>query len=151
MDLSETPRRLRELPSFVLTAVAASAGQLASITASELGASKAAFALLAVLDEFGPCSQAELGRRLRMDRRSVSEETLALQRAGLVTREPDPADPRRNRLELTPAGRKLLGQLQRAFSKMQERLLAPLLPAERRELERLLALLADTSTATSLG
>jgi hypothetical protein len=36
--------------------------------------------LRAVMEEFGPSSQADPGRRLRMDRRSVSEEAAELQR-----------------------------------------------------------------------
>jgi DNA-binding MarR family transcriptional regulator len=59
---------------------------------AEIGASKAAYGVLAVIEEFGPSSQSDLGRRLGMDRRSVSEEVVSLEQRGFVSRGPDPAD-----------------------------------------------------------
>jgi hypothetical protein len=41
--------------------------------------SQAAYGMLAAIEEFGPASQADLGRRLGMDRRSVSEEAAGLE------------------------------------------------------------------------
>ncbi len=142
MDFSEAPARLRALPSYAITQAAARAGQLAADRAAKLGTSKAAYGMLAVVEEFGPSSQADLGRRLAMDRRSVSEAAAGLERAGLVSRGPDPADPRRNRLEITAAGRALLAQLDAAFQAMQDELLASLSPGDRAQLGRLLALIA---------
>jgi MarR family transcriptional regulator, lower aerobic nicotinate degradation pathway regulator len=141
MDFSAAPARLRALPSYALTQAAACAGQLAADRVAELGVSKAAYGMLAVVEEFGPSSQADLGRRLGMDRRSVSEAAAGLEHAGLVSRGPDPADPRRNRLEITAAGRTLLTRLDRSFQAMQEELLGSLTPADRAELGRLLALI----------
>jgi DNA-binding MarR family transcriptional regulator len=140
MDLSAAPARLRALPSYALTQAAARAGQLAADRVARLGASKAAYGMLAVIEEFGPSSQAELGRRLAMDRRSVSEAAVELERGGFVSRGPDPADSRRNRLEITAAGRTLLAQLESSFRAMQEELLASLSPGDRAELQRILAL-----------
>jgi DNA-binding MarR family transcriptional regulator len=140
MDFSEAPARLRALPSYAITSAAARAGRLAADRVAELGASKAAYGMLAVVEEFGPSSQADLGRRLGMDRRSISEEAVGLERDGLVSRGPDPADSRRNRLEITAAGRKLLARLEKSFRAMQDDLLASLSPEDRAELVRLLAL-----------
>jgi DNA-binding MarR family transcriptional regulator len=77
-----------------------------------------------------------------MDRRTVSEEAAGLERGGLVSRGPDPADSRRNRLEITAAGRTLLAQLESSFRAMQDELLASLSPEDRAELGRLLTLIA---------
>ena len=142
MDFNEAPARLRALPSYAITSAAARAGQLAVRRVSKLGVSKAAYGMLAVIEEFGPSSQADLGRRLGMDRRSVSEEAAGLEHGGLVSRGPDPADSRRNRLEMTAAGRALLAQLESSFQAMQDELLVTLSPADRAELIRLLALIA---------
>ncbi|WNV87088.1 MarR family transcriptional regulator [Umezawaea sp. Da 62-37] len=142
MDFSEAPARLRALTSYAITLAASRAGQLAVERVSELGASKAAYGMLAVIDEFGPSSQADLGRRLGMDRRSVSEEAVALEHGGFVSRGPDPADSRRNRLEMTAAGRELLARLEGSFRTMQDELLMALSPEDRVELDRLLALVA---------
>jgi len=131
---------LRALTSYAVTLAAAQAGELAGRRVTRHGATKAAFGVLAVLDEFGPSSQADLGRRLGMDRRSVSEEAARLEREGFILRKPDPADSRRNRLEITSPGRELLSQLDESLSAMQDELLAPLSAHERGELVRLLAL-----------
>jgi DNA-binding MarR family transcriptional regulator len=57
-----------------------------------------------VLEEFGPASQASLGRRTSMDRSDVVAALNDLARDGLVRRSPDPADHRRNVITITPAG-----------------------------------------------
>jgi len=140
MDLRDSPRRLRALTSYAVTLAAARAGELAGRRVARHGATKAAFGILAVIDEFGPSSQADLGRRLGMDRRSVSEEAARLERDGFILRAPDPADARRNRLETTAAGRELLSHLDASLTAVQDELLAPLSAPERGELARLLAL-----------
>lgn len=147
MDFSTAPARLRALPSYAITLAASRAGQLAAGRVSELGASKAAYGMLAVIEEFGPSSQADLGRRLGMDRRSVSEEAAGLEHGGFVSRGPDPADSRRNKLEITGAGQALLAQLESSFRAMQDELLVSLSPEDRVELNRLLALIAGPAPA----
>jgi DNA-binding MarR family transcriptional regulator len=145
MDFTEAPARLRALPSYAITLAASRAGQLAAGRVSRLGVSKAAYGMLAVIEEFGPSSQADLGRRLGMDRRSVSDEAAGLERDGFVSRGPDPADPRRNKLEITQAGRALLAQLESSFRAMQDELFASLSPEDRTELSRLLALIVAST------
>jgi DNA-binding MarR family transcriptional regulator len=149
MDFSEAPARLRALPSYAITSAAARAGRLAADRVSKLGVSKAAYGMLAVIEEFGPSSQADLGRRLGMDRRSISEEAIALEHGGFVSRGPDPADSRRNKLEMTEAGRTLLAQLEISFRALQDELLAALSPGDRGELGRLLALVAGPPPAST--
>lgn len=152
MDFNEAPARLRALPSYAITLAASRAGQLAADRVSKLGVSKAAYGMLAVIEEFGPSSQADLGRRLGMDRRSVSEEAVGLEHGGFVSRGPDPADSRRNKLEITAAGRTLLARLESSFRAMQDELLVSLSPEDRAELDRLLALIAVPAPAsTRLG
>ena len=148
MDFHAAPARLRALSSYGITLAAARAAQLAADRVAKLGVSKAAYGMLAVIAEFGPSSQADLGRRLGMDRRSVSAETVGLERGGFVSRGPDPADPRRNRLEITATGRTLLTQLDRSFKAMQDELFSALSPADRAELDRLLALITGPARTT---
>jgi DNA-binding MarR family transcriptional regulator len=82
-----------------------------------------------------------------MDRRSVSEEAVGLERGGFVSRGPDPADSRRNRLEITAAGRTLLAQLDSSFQAMQDELFVSLPSQDRVELGRLLALITGPAPA----
>jgi MarR family transcriptional regulator, lower aerobic nicotinate degradation pathway regulator len=62
------------------------------------------YRLLAALQEFGPASQAKLGRRTGMDRSDVVAAVNELAGRGLADRSPDPADGRRNIITITPAG-----------------------------------------------
>src|SRR5262249_9477228 len=61
------------------------------------------YRLLAALQEFGPASQAMLGRRTAMDRSDVVAAVNELADRGLADRSPDPADRRRNVITITPA------------------------------------------------
>jgi len=123
---------------------------VAADRAADIGVS-AAYGVLAVLDEFGPSSQADLGRRLGMDRRSTSEEAAALESGGLVFREPDPTDIRRNKLKISSAGLEVLGQLRVSYTLMQDELLAGLLLEERAQLTRLLAAIVAPDRSTKRG
>jgi DNA-binding MarR family transcriptional regulator len=61
----------------------------------------------------------------------------------LVERAPDPADRRRNIVSLTTAGRRQLRRLEQRLAEVQDELLAPLPPADRRRLTELLATLLE--------
>ena len=96
------------------------------------------YRLLAALQEFGPASQARLGRRTGMDRSDVVAAVNELVGRGLADRSPDPADGRRNIITITPAGTAHLRRLEELLDDVQNELLAPLSPAERQQLIRLL-------------
>jgi DNA-binding MarR family transcriptional regulator len=101
------------------------------------------YRLLAALQEFGPSSQASLGRHTGMDRSDVVASVNELAGRGLVNRSPDPADRRRNVITITPAGVAHLRRLEELLDGVQEELAAPLSPAERHELIRLLTQILD--------
>src|SRR5215510_5867268 len=63
------------------------------------------FRLLAALDQYGPSSQADLGRNTGIDRSDVVAALNELVDDGLAQRTPDPADGRRNVVTLTRRGR----------------------------------------------
>ncbi|GGJ01409.1 hypothetical protein GCM10011581_43260 [Saccharopolyspora subtropica] len=135
--MQTTPRRLRKLPSRLLTQTAVHAHRL--VSEGLAGSHRYHYSLLAALDEFGPSSQAELGRRCGIDRSDVVAVVNRLVDAGQVERAPDPADRRRNIITITPGGKRELRRLDRALAGVQERLLAPLSAVEREQLVRLLA------------
>ncbi len=97
------------------------------------------FAVLAALEENGPLSQADIGRRLGLDRNDVNGVLNRLEAAGQVVREADPADRRRNIVTLTPAGQEHLEEIQGKADAVQGELLAALDPDEQRQLQALLA------------
>ena len=101
------------------------------------------YSVLTSLSEQGPASQAELGRRLWIDRSDLHALLGKLEHDGGVARVRDEHDRRRNLVTLTPAGKSLLRRLDKAVDAAQDALLAPLSTRARRELRRLLALLAQ--------
>ena len=116
----------------VLLSVIASAE--ADITA--LGLDSKELFLLAEIDEHP--YPAELAATMSMPKATVTVYLKRLEAAGFVHRQIDPADLRRHRLELTPAGRRAtkdgLALLSDAFGKRLERLTR----AQQKELKNLL-------------
>jgi MarR family transcriptional regulator, temperature-dependent positive regulator of motility len=106
----------------------------ADITA--LGLDSKELFLLAEIDEHP--YPAELAATLSMPKATVTVYLKRLEAAGFVRREIDPADLRRHRLQLTPAGRQAtkdgLALLSDAFSTRLERLTR----AQQKELKNLL-------------
>lgn len=142
------PARLRALPSRLLSLAALPANRLADRALATGESRRYHYALLAALAEFGPASQADLGRRTGIDRSDIVAATNELADRGLVVRSPDPADRRRNIVSLTPAGAGHLAELDRLVAGAQDELLAPLSAADRAELVRLLTRLVDHHAAT---
>ena len=98
---------------------------------------------LAALEEFGPLSQASLGRHTGLDPSAVVAALNDLTTRGFVARFPDPTDARRNIVTLTAAGAEHLEVLDRLLGEVQDELLAPLSVPQRAELVRLLGRVAD--------
>ncbi|MBX6391113.1 MAG: winged helix-turn-helix transcriptional regulator [Frankia sp.] len=137
------PSRLRSLPSWLVGKTSSHAHRVTTEAFAAISARKYHYALLASLAEFGPSSQADLGRRCSFDRSDVAILVNELLEAGYVERTQDPADRRRNIVALTPAGRERLAEFDRVAAGIQERLLGPLGADERAELVRLLTRVLD--------
>jgi DNA-binding MarR family transcriptional regulator len=139
MEHSELrPPTLLTLPSYL-------AGQVARIGHRALGAALAEhdlrlphFAVLAGLSDFGPLAQHDLADCLGLQRPHLVGYIDLLQRQGLVQRERDPQDRRRQRVALTPAGTRLVRQLTKVAGTSQDDLLVGLSEAERDTLTALL-------------
>jgi DNA-binding MarR family transcriptional regulator len=132
------PTRVQEKPSWLITRVNAHAHRLLADGFAAAGARGYHYRLLAALDEFGPASQAALGRRTSIDRSDVVAALNELSERGLIERAPDPDDRRRNVITITAAGTKELRKLDKVLDGIQEKLLAALSPADREQLVRLL-------------
>jgi DNA-binding MarR family transcriptional regulator len=97
------------------------------------------FRVLAALDQYGPSSQAELGRYAGIDRSDIVATLNDLLARHLVERRPDAADRRRNIVLVTKQGKRTLERLDKRLDDVQEDVLAPLNSRERSALVRLLA------------
>lgn len=104
------------------------------------------YRILAALHDAGPASQADVGRMTGLDRSDVSGAIEALSDAGLVLREPDPTDRRRNVVSVTNLGRTELRRLDAVLDRVQAEFLAPLTEPERQVFLGLVGRLADGST-----
>jgi MarR family transcriptional regulator, lower aerobic nicotinate degradation pathway regulator len=142
MTMSEAeydpPLRLRRLPSWLSAQAARRAQRLVEEALAQEGARRQHFVVLTSLAEQGSASQADLGRRLWIDRSDLHAILNELEDAGQVARERDQTDRRRNVVVLTRAGRAALTRLDTRVDAAQDALLAPLSASERRELRRLL-------------
>ncbi|MEV4345017.1 MarR family winged helix-turn-helix transcriptional regulator [Actinoplanes sp. NPDC049596] len=96
------------------------------------------FAVLAALQEYGELSQAELGRRLGLDRNNVNGIVTRLDQHGHIERRADPADRRRNIVAATESGLRRLRELDALALDVQDELLAALDDGEREQLRSLL-------------
>jgi DNA-binding MarR family transcriptional regulator len=142
VDPNGAPNRLRSNPSWLVNQLSAHAHR---IVADRMHAAHIAhryhYALLAALAESGPTSQADLGRRIGLDRSDVTAAISELAGQGSVQRAPDPTDRRRNVVTVTDVGLEHLAAMDRLLADAQDELLAPLSPAQRAEFVRMLAVL----------
>lgn len=143
MEITSAPARLRGTPTWLLNQTSVHAQRLVAEGMAAVGARRYHYALLAALEEFGPASQADLGRRGGIDRSDVVAAVNELAGRGFVERTPDPVDRRRNVVTLTEAGREHLRSLDTTLGRVQDALLAPLAHDEREELVRMLTLVLE--------
>jgi DNA-binding MarR family transcriptional regulator len=139
----ETPASWESLPSWLLTQTANHAHRLVTDGFSAVHARGYHYRLLATLEEFGPASQAALGRRSGIHLSDMVAAINELADHKLVERAPDPSDRRRNVISLTARGKRQLRQLEKRLAQTQDELLAPLSPKERQRLTQLLSRLLD--------
>ncbi|MBW9210329.1 MarR family transcriptional regulator [Mumia sp. zg.B21] len=138
MDLAHAPRRMTALPSWLLAQAASASGRIVAAALGEAGAHRTHYAVLVALDERGPMSQSALSDSIGVDRSDMVRLLDVLGDDGLVVREPDSEDRRRNLIVLTPAGRARLRALDRVLATAQDDATARLTSDERDRLVDLL-------------
>jgi MarR family transcriptional regulator, lower aerobic nicotinate degradation pathway regulator len=143
MEAESAPERLRSMPTWLLSQAALLGQRIGADALAAVGAHRSHYAVLAALDEYGPASQAALGRRCGIDPSDMVALTAVLTADGLVERRPDEADRRRNLVTITAAGRRRLDALGEAAAGAQDELLAPLSTAERTRLTGMLTRIVD--------
>jgi DNA-binding MarR family transcriptional regulator len=144
---SRTPTRVKDRPTWLISrAYARSSGLLnAGFEAHGGGLRSYHYRLLAALEEWGPASQADLGRSTGIDRSDVTAALAELESRNLIERAVDPEHKRRNIVTLTPQGREQLRDLDMVLDGIQDELLAPLTATQRRQFITLMSRLLDDS------
>ena len=132
---SRTPARVKDRPTWLISRTfARSSGLLAAGFESHgRGLRSYHYRLLAALEEWGPASQAELGRGTGIDRSDVTAALTELEARRLVERSVDPGHKRRNIVTITPAGVAQLLELDEVIDDIQQQVLEPLTAAQRRQ------------------
>jgi DNA-binding MarR family transcriptional regulator len=143
IDQLALPERMLRLPSFLLVHLAKQWRRLAGgrfehdLRAQHL-------MILASLEDHGASSQKEISERLGIDASDLVALLDDLEKAGLANRKRDERDRRRYAVMPTPAGAKALRQRLVEVEQLNQEMLAPLAPAEREELHRLLLKLFES-------
>lgn len=139
-----TPDRVKERPTWLISRAYARSSALlaAGFEAHGDGLRGHHYRLLAALEQWGPASQADLGRDTGIDRSDVTAALTELESRRLVERKVDPSHKRRNIVTLTPQGADALLRLDAVLDEIQDAVLAPLTTAQRRQLLNLLSHIA---------
>ena len=90
----------------------------------------------------GADSASELGRRLSITKQSAAKTIAVLQERGYVTRDPDPRDARRKRLQVTELGFDVLRQGEAIFDELRDQWAERIGTAELESIEEHLTALA---------
>ncbi|MFC9294577.1 MarR family winged helix-turn-helix transcriptional regulator [Streptomyces sp. NPDC057011] len=138
-------QRIQSLPTWLVGRVAARGrGMVADAIAAE-GLKLMHHAVLAAAAEYGPVTQADLGRRLAVDPKDMVGILNHLQQEGLVLRTPHPSDRRKNAVTVTPEGKAVLARCGALAEAANAELLAPLTPDEQAQLMALLTRLHEAA------
>ncbi|MFF8592934.1 MarR family winged helix-turn-helix transcriptional regulator [Streptomyces sp. NPDC015220] len=152
-DTEIRPPSLLALPSYLVSHVARLGHDVLIAAVAEHGLRLPHFAALTALADFGPLPQHVLADRLALNRSHLVGYLDTLEQRDLVRRTRDPADRRRQVVELTPGGEDLQRRLLAVAESSQETFLHDLSPAERATLIALLrkVLVAEDHSARTGG
>jgi DNA-binding MarR family transcriptional regulator len=89
-----------------------------------LGIRSTQYGMLRCVDELPDPFISDIGRFLNMDQTTVTRNIEKLEKAGLVKSSPHPDDPRKKKVELSPAGKEKLAQAHPLWEEAQARILS---------------------------
>ncbi|MEU6468013.1 MarR family winged helix-turn-helix transcriptional regulator [Streptomyces massasporeus] len=144
--MSEAPLpAIRSLPSWLLGRAAARGRALVAEALAGEDMRMWHHVVLSAVRDLAPVAQADLGRGVRLDPKDLVGVLNDLQSAGLVVREPDPKDRRKNAVSLTERGARVLKRCEKAARAANDELLAPLSVAEREQFMAMLLRISATA------
>ncbi len=139
------PAPLADRLGFLLKHAQIELAGIAEPALAPLGIGGRQLAVLGVLADGGALSQHQAARRLAIDRTTMVALLDDLEAKGLVERYPHPEDRRRNVVELTAQGRRVLDEGMRASRDAERRFLAPLSDSEAKRFREALRTLVAPS------
>ena len=132
------PPSMRDRVPFLLYRAAEMSHSLANQMLAEMALGARQAGILTMVTELEPMTQKALADALRIDRTTMVTLLDDLEDKGYVTRQRHPRDRRAFLVHPTDAGRAAKVAAVRILDEQQRRFLAPLTPAERRQLAALL-------------
>jgi DNA-binding MarR family transcriptional regulator len=137
------PGELASSALFLLKRLGTAAKERSFAAYTELGLHPYHHAILAVLDQGSSETQGAIAEALNYDKGQLVGLLDELEEAGLIKRQRDPTDRRRQTVQITLAGRKALERLRRLSQQLEDEFLAALDERERRDLYTLLQRLGE--------
>lgn len=132
------PEALAGHACFLINTLGARAIELFNEELGGFDLSVRAAGILLLLDAQGPTSQHVIGRQLRLERSTLSLTVDEVEAGNFVSRRRDPADRRRNQLQLTDHGREAVAAAKAASDRSTDFLLHGMAIEQREELLTLL-------------
>jgi DNA-binding MarR family transcriptional regulator len=146
IDTKTAPRLPVELVAsslFLLKRLGFTAKQRSVDEYEAIGLNPYHYAILALLDQGAPETQAAIADALGYDRGTLVGLLDELEEQGLVERKRNPDDRRRQLVRQTAAGSRMLGKLRALSKRLEDEFLAPLDAEQREQLHALLLELAE--------
>ena len=125
------PQTLRRRIGFVLGRLALLIRQGSAASLASLGLTMKSYAILCCLAEYGSCSQQGIAARIGIDPSDLVPLLQTLVEQGVISQEPDDADGRRDSVEITGRGRRLVLQATTILDALEDELLRALSMHER--------------------
>ena len=137
------PEELVASTTFLLKRLGFAAKERSMDAFEETGLHPYHYAVVVAVGKGGHETQGAIADALGYDKGQLVGLLDELEETGLVERRRDPADRRRQIVQITPDGRKTLGRLRRLSKRLEDEFLASLDESDRRELLALLLRLAE--------
>jgi DNA-binding MarR family transcriptional regulator len=138
IEPSELPPSMRDRVPFLLFRASAMSVALASEMLAPLALNPRQAGILTLVTELQPMTQKELGDALGIDRTTMVALIDDLEEKGHVIRQRHPRDRRAFLVQPTDSGRRAQAAAVRILDEQQRRFLAPLTPAQQRQLADLI-------------
>lgn len=107
------------------------------------------YAILTVLSVLPGLDQTALGQEVGLDRTTTADVVRRLEDRGLVERRENPADRRTRHVHVTKEGKSIMTALRGDMARAQDRMLAPLPPAQQEVFMNLLSTLVEANNQYS--
>ncbi|MEV6633592.1 MarR family winged helix-turn-helix transcriptional regulator [Actinoplanes sp. NPDC051470] len=132
-----------EVLGYLLKHAALKLAALTDAALEPLGIDSKDFGALRVLAHREPASQLQVAQTLGIDRTTMVALLDVLEGKGIITRRPDPADRRRNVVELTAPGLQTYDAAELAYGKAESAFVAAISPNATDQLRRTLRTLVE--------